>query len=218
MHRPSAPPLPRYHCSPGGANDHTARHGRVRLACVAPRHAAKPRSRGASSRSWQRLRRRDTAASNAPDDFVHSVTIDGTGDTVCRRRSSWSTAATEEAQRVPEALSAAFAKIHAVDWRGAAAGRPTTTTRTTTVRARLLVVDSKSGARARVSIGWYYSDIAWAAFRRTTRRGAPSAWTIWSLSGRRPSRRGRAGRAAPRARRRCSPSSCGRTGTRRRAS
>ena len=76
-----------------------------------------------------RWRRSDTAASSAPDDFVHSVTIDGTGDTV---RSPTLVMVHGLANgggiftRNLRPLSAAFAKIHAVDWRGAGlSGRPT---------------------------------------------------------------------------------------------
>ena len=76
-----------------------------------------------------RWRRSDTAASAAPDDFVHSVTIDGTGDTV---RSPTLVMVHGLANgggiftRNLRPLSAAFAKIHAVDWRGAGlSGRPT---------------------------------------------------------------------------------------------
>ena len=76
-----------------------------------------------------RWRRSETAASSAPDDFVHSVTIDGTGDTV---RSPTLVMVHGLANgggiftRNLRPLSAAFAKIHAVDWRGAGlSGRPT---------------------------------------------------------------------------------------------
>ena len=71
----------------------------------------------------------DTAASSAPDDYVHSVSIDGTGDTV---RSPTLVMVHGLANgggiftRNLRPLSAAFAKIHAVDWRGAGlSGRPT---------------------------------------------------------------------------------------------
>jgi abhydrolase domain-containing protein 5 len=76
-----------------------------------------------------RWRRSDTAASSAPDDYVHSVSIDGTGDTV---RSPTLVMVHGLANgggiftRNLRPLSAAFAKIHAVDWRGAGlSGRPT---------------------------------------------------------------------------------------------
>ena len=76
-----------------------------------------------------RWRRSDTAASSAPDDFVHSVSIDGTGDTV---RSPTLVMVHGLANgggiftRNLRPLSAAFARIHAVDWRGAGlSGRPT---------------------------------------------------------------------------------------------
>ena len=76
-----------------------------------------------------RWRRSDTAASNAPDDFVHSVSIDGTGDTV---RSPTLVMVHGLANgggiftRNLRPLSAAFGKVHLVDWRGAGlSGRPT---------------------------------------------------------------------------------------------
>ena len=76
-----------------------------------------------------RWRRSDTAASSAPDDYVHSVSIDGTGDTV------WSPTLVMVHglangggifTRNLRPLSAAFGKVHLVDWRGAGlSGRPT---------------------------------------------------------------------------------------------
>ena len=76
-----------------------------------------------------RWRRSDTAASAAPDDYVHSVSINGTGDTV---RSPTLVMVHGLANgggiftRNLRPLSAAFGKVHLVDWRGAGlSGRPT---------------------------------------------------------------------------------------------
>ena len=75
-----------------------------------------------------RWRRADTAASDTPDDFVHSVSVDGTGDTV---RSPTLVMVHGLANgggiftRNLRPLAAAFGKIHVVDWRGAGlSGRP----------------------------------------------------------------------------------------------
>ena len=72
-----------------------------------------------------RWRRSDTAASSAPDDYVHSVSVDGTGDATLVMVHGLANGGGIFTRNL-RPLSAAFAKIHLVDWRGAGlSGRPT---------------------------------------------------------------------------------------------